>query len=165
MFCSTADQSKKQNNKRMKIVSPLTSIICQRISAFFVVLMLLSASVAVAQPVPIPKNIRSAFEGTWQIKEKHHTNTVKIHFEPGKAYALFTDIGTGVAPSKTFKVQLKGNLLVLPAVKNQNDYIEMELIKGKLYLRSKAARWDKNGNSVKSNYERPEQRIFKRIKE
>ncbi|MEQ7800001.1 hypothetical protein ABDJ41_09310 [Pedobacter sp. ASV1-7] len=126
--------------------------------------MMLSARVAVAQSVPIPKNIRSAFEGTWQIKEKHYINTVKIHFEPEKDYALFTDIGTGIATSKTFKVQLRGNLLILPAVRNQNDSIEMEIIKGKLYLRSKPAQWDKNGNRVISSHDRPEQRIFKRVK-
>jgi hypothetical protein len=129
------------------------------------VLMVLVAKVVAAQLGPIPKNIRSAFEGTWQLKEKHHTNTLKIHFEQGKDYALFTDIGTGVAPSKTFKLPLKNNLLVLPAVMNQNDYIEMEVIKGKLHLRSLPVQWDQNGNRISSVQERPEQRVFKRVKE
>jgi len=128
------------------------------------VLMVLVAKVVAAQSGPIPKNIRSAFEGTWQLKEKYYTNTLKIHFEQGKDYALFTDIGTGVAPSRTFKVTLKNNLLVLSAVKNQNDYLEMEVIKGKLYLRSKPVQWDQNGNRIISVQERPEQRVFKRIK-
>ena len=127
-------------------------------------LIVLAAKVAVAQPGPIPKNIRSAFEGTWQQKEKHFTNTVSIHFEPGKDYALFTDKGTGVAPSRTFKLQLKKNLLVLPAVRNQNDYLEMEIIKGMLHLRSVPVQWDQNGNSVRPETEKQEQRIFKRVK-
>jgi hypothetical protein len=128
------------------------------------VLMMLSARVAVAQSVPIPKNIRSAFEGTWQNKEKYYINTVKIHFEPGKTYALFIDVGTGVAPSKTFKVHLKGSLLVLPAVRNQNDYIEMEIIKGSLYLKSLPVQWDEKGNRIKSDNDHLEQRVFKRVK-
>jgi len=129
-----------------------------------IVLMVLLAKVAIAQTRPIPENIRSAFEGTWQYKEKYFTLTIKIHFEPGKPYALFTDIGTGVAPSKTFKVQLKGNLLVFPAVRNQNDYIEMEIIKGKLYFKSLPVQWDERGNRIKSDQARPEQRVFKRVK-
>lgn len=129
-----------------------------------IVLMVLAAKVAIAQTGPIPKNIRSAFEGTWQHKEKHFTNTVKIHFKPGKDHALFTDIGTGVAPSKTFKLQLKKNLLVLPAVKKQNDYIEIKIIKGKLYLTSVPVQWDENGNIIRSENHKQEQRIFKRIK-
>lgn len=128
------------------------------------ILIMLVAKVAAAQSGPIPEKISSAFKGTWQHKTKHYTNTIKIHFEPGKDYALFTDIGTGVAPSRTFKVHLKGNLLVLPAVKNQNDYLEMELIKGKLYLKSIPIQWDDNGNRTSSNQERPEQKVFKRIK-
>lgn len=126
------------------------------------VLIVLAANVAIAQTGPIPKNISSAFEGTWQIKEKYYTNTIKIYFEQGKDYALFTDIGTGVAPSRTFKVHLKGNLLVLPAVRNENDYIEMEIIKGKLHLRSSLSLWNEKGNKISSNQE---QRIFKRVKE
>lgn len=128
------------------------------------VLMVLVAKVVAAQSGPFPKNIRSAFEGTWKIKEKNYTNTVKIHFEPEKDDALFTDIGTGVAPSRTFKVTLKNNLLILPAVKNQNDYIEMEVIKGKLYLRYKAAKWDKEGNMIRLENDKQEMRIFKRVK-
>lgn len=49
-----------------------------------VFLVVLAANVAVAQPTQIPKNIKSAFEGTWQHKEKHFTNMVNIQFEPGK---------------------------------------------------------------------------------
>ncbi|MEQ7801961.1 hypothetical protein ABDJ41_19350 [Pedobacter sp. ASV1-7] len=128
------------------------------------VFMVLVAKVVAAQSSPIPKNIRSAFEGTWQIKEKYYTNTIKIHFEPEKDYALFTDIGTGVAPSRTFKVALKNNLLVLSAVRNQNDDIEMEIIKGKLYFRSIPAQWDKNGNRIRPVNAQQEQRVFKRVK-
>ncbi|MEQ7802073.1 hypothetical protein ABDJ41_19915 [Pedobacter sp. ASV1-7] len=126
--------------------------------------LLLGTQFCFAQTKGIPDTIKSAFEGTWQSKEKHYTNTVKIYFEPKKDYALFTDIGTGVAPTKTFKVQLKGNLLVLPAVRNQNDCIEMEIIKGRLYLRSKTARWDEKGNIISSNKDHREQRVFKRVK-
>jgi hypothetical protein len=126
--------------------------------------MVLAAKVNVAQPGPIPQNIKSAFEGTWQQKEKHFTNTFIIHFEPGKDYALFTDKGTGVAPSKRFKLRLKKNLLILPAVSNQNDHLELEIIKGNLHLRSVSVQWDQNGNSVRPESEKQEQRIFKRVK-
>jgi hypothetical protein len=126
-------------------------------------LMILAAKFAVAQPTQVPKNIRSAFEGTWQQKEKNFTNTVSIQFEPGKDHALFTDKGTGVAPSKTFKLRLKKNLLILPAVRNQNDYLEMEIIKGVLHLRSVPVQWDQNGHIRRSETEKQEQRIFKRV--
>ena len=126
--------------------------------------MILATEVAVAQPPQVPQNIKSAFESTWQQKEKHFTNTVSIHFEPGKNYALFTDKGTGVASPRTFKLQLKKNLLVLPAVRNQNDYLEMEIIKGMLHLRSVPVQWDQNGNIIRSETEKQEQRIFKRVK-
>lgn len=129
------------------------------------ILIMLTAKVAVAQSGQIPAKIRSAFEGTWQHKTKHYSNTVKIQFKPGKDYALFIDIGTGVAPSRTFKVHFKENWLFLPAVKNQNDAIEMEVIKGKLHLRSIPVQWDENGNKISSDQERPEQKVFRRIKE
>jgi hypothetical protein len=126
--------------------------------------LLLGTQFCFAQTKGIPDTIKSAFEGTWQYKEKYFTNTIKIHFEPGKPYALFTDIGTDVAPTKTFKVQLKGNLLVLPAVRNQNDYIEMEIIKGRLYFKSLPVQWDEKGNIISSNKDHREQRIFRRVK-
>lgn len=135
-----------------------------KVKPLILFLMVMAAKVAIPQPRPIPKNIRLAFEGTWQQKEKNFTNTVSIHFEPGKDYALFTDKGTGVAPSKTFKLRLKKNLLVLPAIRNQNDYLEMKIINGKLYLRSMPVKWDQNGNIVISKTVKQEQRIFKRVK-
>jgi len=128
------------------------------------VLMVLAAKVAVAQSGQLPTNIKSAFEGVWQYKDKFQTNTVKIQFETGRDYALFTDIGTGVAPSKTFKVQLKDNLLVLPAIRNQNDYLEMEIVEGKLYLCTIPAQWDSNGKLIGADIALQERRIFRHVK-
>jgi len=114
-----------------------------------------------AQTNIMPQVVRSAFEGTWQLKERHSTNTVKIQFAPDKEYALFTDIGTGVAPPRTFNVQIKGNTLILPAVRNVNDYVEMEIIKGKLHMRVRFPEWDDQGN-IKT-YRQTVQSIFKKL--
>lgn len=129
-----------------------------------IILLLLCAQSAFAQTVRIPESVRSTFEGVWHYKNKLQTNTVKIQFQPGKDYALFTDIGAGIAPSKTFHVHLKGNQLVLPAARNQNDSIEMEIINGKLFLRTIPVEWDAQGKFIKADTSRQERRIFKRIK-
>lgn len=128
-----------------------------------IILLLLYAQSAFAQTARIPESVRSTFEGVWHYKNKLQTNTVTIQFEPVKDYALFTDLGAGIAPSKTFYVHLKGNQLVLPAVRNQNDSIEMEIIKGKLFLRTIPVEWDEHGNPIKADTSRQERRIFKRV--
>ncbi|MEN5232468.1 hypothetical protein [Sphingobacterium faecium] len=129
-----------------------------------IILLLLCAQSAFTQTARIPESVRSTFEGIWQHKNKLQTNSLKIQFEPRKDYALFTDIGAGFAPSKTFHVHLKGNQLVLPAVRNQNDSIEMEIINGKLFLRTIPVEWDAQGKFIKADTSRQERRIFKRIK-
>ena len=125
------------------------------------IFVLLLGKASFAQTDSAAQSLRSAFEGTWQLKERYSTNTVKIQFEPGKDYALFTDIGTGEAPPLTFNVQIKGNTLILPAVQNLNDYLEMEIIKGKLHMRVRSPEWDKQGN-IKA-YRQTELRIFKKL--
>lgn len=113
----------------------------------------------------IPQSIKSAFAGTWEYEESGHTNTIVIKFEKGKNYATFLDIGTGEAPTETFRASVKNNLLIIPAQHHRNDTnIEMEVIKGKLYLRQQLVIWDAKGNPVplKSNFKT--ERIFKRIK-
>jgi hypothetical protein len=129
-----------------------------------IILLFLSIQLSFAQTGNIPESVKSAFEGVWQHKNKFQSNTVTIQFEPGKDYALFTDLGAGIAPSKTFHVHLKGNLLALPAVRNKNDSIEMEIIKGKLFLRTIPVEWDAQGKFIKADTSRQERRIFKRIK-
>lgn len=129
----------------------------------FLIFMLLMGKVAFAQTDNVAQSVRAAFEGTWQLKERYFTNTLKIQFEPGKDYALFTDIGTGEAPPYTFKVQIKGNTLILPAVRDLNDYLEMEVIRGKLRMRSQSAEWDEQGN-IKA-YGQTQQRFFKKLKQ
>lgn len=129
-----------------------------------IILLLLSIQLSFAQTGNIHESVKLAFEGVWQYKSKFQSNRIKIQFEPGKDYALFTDIGTGIAPSKTFHVHLKGNQLVLPAVRNQNDSIEMEIIKGKLFLRTIPVEWDAHGKLIKADTTRQEHRIFRRMK-
>ncbi len=126
------------------------------------ILLFLLIGIFHAQTYTIPQNIQSAFEGVWIYEVKYHTNSVAIRFEKGKDYAIFTDIGTGEAPPKSMKAIVKGNLLIIPAQQNQNDYIEAEIIKGKLHLKIKQVTWDKKGNAIQ-NSNSSEQRIFKRI--
>ncbi|REC63971.1 hypothetical protein DRF65_04540 [Chryseobacterium pennae] len=95
-------------------------------------------------------------------KTEYFTNSIDIRFEKGKNFATFTDIGTGEAPPKTLKATVKGNLLIIPAQQHQNDYVEAEVIKGKLYLRTRQVLWDKQGNTT-GNKGSSDQRIFKRI--
>jgi len=112
-----------------------------------------------AQTMKIPDRIKSAFAGTWVYKIKFQTNTVVIWFEPGKEYASFKDIGSGEAPPRTFRAQLKGKVLFIPAKQGLNDELEMEVVKGKLNLRVKPIIWDEAGNMVKTGT--VETRIFK----
>lgn len=121
---------------------------------------LLMGKASFSQADKTAQSVRAAFEGMWQCKEKYSTNTVKIHIEPGKDYALFTDIGIGIAPPRTFQVQIKGNMLVLPAVRDVNDYVEMEVKKGKLHMTTSAPEWDEQGNI--RTYGQTAQRIFRK---
>lgn len=113
-----------------------------------------------AQTTEIPDRIKSAFTGTWAYETRFQTNTVVIWFEPGKDYANFKDIGSGEAPPRTFRAQLKGKVLFIPAKQGLNDELEMEVIKEKLNLRAKSIIWDETGNMVKTGT--VETRIFKR---
>ncbi|WP_223578178.1 hypothetical protein [Sphingobacterium sp. GVS05A] len=113
-----------------------------------------------AQTTEIPDRMKSAFTGKWEYKTRFQTNTVVIWFEPGKEYASFKDIGSGEAPPRTFRPQLKGNVLFIPAKQGLNDELEMEVVKGKLNLRVKPIIWDETGNIVKTGT--VETRIFKR---
>lgn len=101
-----------------------------------------------AQTTEIPDRIKSTFTGTWAYETRFQTNTVVIWFEPGKDYASFKDIGSGEAPPRTFRAQLKGKVLFIPAKQGLNDELEMEVIKGKLNLRSRLITWDAAGNIV-----------------
>lgn len=112
----------------------------------------------------IPQHIKSAFTGTWIYEDKFHSNTIVIKFEQGKDYAIFKDIGTGEAPTETFRAKVKGNLLVVSAQREKNDEIEMEIIKGKLHLRTRPAIWSRNGTIVNSKDDHWAKRVFKRIK-
>lgn len=125
------------------------------------ILLFLSVGILHAQNHTISQSIQSAFEGVWMYKTKYFTSSVAIRFEKGKDYALFTDIGTGEAPPKSLKAIVKGNVLIIPAQQNQNDDIEAEVIKGKLYLRIQQVTWDEKGNAIQNKSR--EQRIFKRI--
>lgn len=115
-----------------------------------------------AQTHKILQSTKDAFKGYWVYKTKYFTNSVAIDFEQGKDFALFTDIGTGEAPPRTFQAIVKGNLLIIPAQQHINDYIELEVIKGRLHLRMKQVAWDDKGNIVNTNNKLEEKTIFKR---
>lgn len=115
-----------------------------------------------AQNLEIPQNMKDAFKGYWVHKSKFSTNSVAINFEQGKDFAIFTDIGTGEAPPQNLHAMAKGNLLIIPAKQHQNDYIELEIIKGKLHLRVKQVMWDKDGNIIHNNTKPEEKTVFKR---
>lgn len=125
-------------------------------------LFLLSAGFSFAQTTTIPENIKSAFEGTWKYTTKYQSNTVVIKFEPGKSYALFTDIGSGEAPARSFQATVKDKVLVIPGQPGQNDYIEMQVLNGKLQLSTQLVSQDEKGNIQRTGS--IEKRIFKRIK-
>lgn len=126
--------------------------------------MVLISTLACAQTDRTANSVRKAFEGIWQYKQKYGTNTVRIQFEEDKDYALFTDIGNGMAPERKLHAALQGDLLVIPAKQDSNDYVELQIVKGKLHLRVRAVNWDENGKEVKGNEEVTEYRIFQRVK-
>lgn len=125
-------------------------------------LFFLSTGFSFAQTTTIPENIKSAFEGTWQYTTKYQSNTLVIKFEPGKNYALFTDIGSGEAPARNFQATVKDKVLVIPGQPGENDYIEMEVLNGKLQLSTQLVSQDEKGNIQRTGS--IEKRIFKRIK-
>ncbi|SDI31596.1 hypothetical protein [Chryseobacterium jejuense] len=114
-----------------------------------------------AQTHKVPQSTKDAFKGYWMYKAQYFTNSVVIDFEPGKDFATFKDIGTGEAPPRTLQALVKGNLLIIPAKQHQNDYIELEVIKGKLHLRVKQVTWDNQGNIINNN-KLEEKTVFKR---
>lgn len=131
----------------------------------FILLTFLFAITSFCHAQTISQGIKSAFAGTWEYEQNGHTNTIVLKFEKGKNYATFLDIGTGEAPTETFRASVKNNLLIIPAQHHRNDTnIEMEVIKGKLHLRQQLVIWDAKGNAIptKSNFKT--ERIFKRIK-
>ncbi|KKO89451.1 hypothetical protein AAW12_24370 [Sphingobacterium sp. Ag1] len=130
---------------------------------FIGIFLISGIKLSYAQNAVIPVSITSVFEGTWQYKTRFQTNTVKIRFEQGKDYALFMDIGSGEAPAKILRAAVKGKLLVITAIQNQNDDIELEVIDRKLILRVKRVLWNKEGNRLHSDSVLTDQRIFRRI--
>lgn len=131
---------------------------------FTIIFILIGAQISYAQNTNIPLTVKTAFEGIWQYIVKYETNTVKIHFEPGMDYALFTDEGSGMAPAKTVKANVNGKLLVIPAIQNENDEVELEIINKKLHLRATPILWDEKGNRIGSQDAQKVHRVFKRIK-
>lgn len=134
----------------------------QLMKTLLFILLFLSATFSFAQTTTIPENIKSAFEGSWQYTTQYQSNTVVIQFEPGKNYALFTDIGSGKAPARNFQATVKDKVLVIPGQPGQNDYIEMEVIKGKLYLSTQLVSRDEKGNILRTGS--IEKRVFNRMK-
>jgi hypothetical protein len=126
--------------------------------------LFLSAKLSFAQTGAVPKGLQTAFSGVWERNEKYGINMVSISFEPGKDYAVFKDIGNGMAPPRTFHAALKGKIFVIPPQKEKNDYIELEVIKGRLHLRNRITVWDEKGNIIRTEPEKSEEKVFKRTK-
>ncbi|MGE8427494.1 MAG: hypothetical protein ACN6O7_06440 [Sphingobacterium sp.] len=131
---------------------------------FTIIFIVIAAQISYAQSTTIPLTVKTAFEGIWQYSVRYETNIVKIHFEPGTDYALFTDDGSGMAPAKTVKANVNGKLLVIPAIQNENDEVELEIINKKLHLRATPILWDEKGNRIGSQDDQKVHRVFKRIK-
>ncbi|WP_336960353.1 hypothetical protein [Chryseobacterium contaminans] len=128
----------------------------------YLILLFMLTGIFHAQIHNIPQSTKDAFKGHWIYKAKYFTNSVAIDFEPGNNFATFRDIGTGEAPPLTLQAMVKGKLLIIPAKQHQNDYIELEVIKGKLHLRVKQVTWDKQGNMINNNSTPEEKTVFKR---
>lgn len=58
-----------------------------------------------------------------------------IHFEEAKGYALFTDLANGMASEYKFRAKVNGELFLIPANRYRNDYLELQILKEKLYLK------------------------------
>lgn len=128
----------------------------------YLILLFMLTGIFHAQTHTIPQSIKDAFKGYWVYKAQYFTNSVAIDFEPGKNFATFKDIGTGEAPPRTLQAMVKGNLLIIPAKQHQNDYTELEIIKGKLHLRAKETAWDNKGNIINTNSKLEEKTVFQR---
>ncbi len=126
------------------------------------ILLLFVSKLLQAQQNEIPKEVKSIFEGLWECNNKYQSNKIKITFEPGKEYAIFNDIGNGMAPAKILHASMeKENLFVIPAVQYQNDYTEFKVERGNLYLKTRMITWDSAGNILsKGNLKT---KIFKRV--
>ncbi|MDR2237313.1 MAG: hypothetical protein LBE92_14415 [Chryseobacterium sp.] len=129
-----------------------------------IIFLLLSAKLSFAQTGAVPKGLQTAFSGVWERNEKYGINTVSISFEPGKDYAIFKDIGNGMAPPRIFHAVLKGKIFVIPPQKEKNDYIELEVIKGRLHLRNRPAAWEEKEKRIKAANGKFEEKVFKRAK-
>ena len=130
----------------------------------YLILLFLLTGIFHAQIHTIPQSTKDIFQGYWVYKSRYFTNAVAIDFEQGKNFATFRDIGTGEAPPKTLQATVKGKLLIIPAQQHENDYIELEVIRGKLHLRVKQVTWDNQGNMINNNSKPEEKTVFKRIK-
>ena len=62
-----------------------------------------------------------------------------------------------------FQARTEGNLLIIPAKQEQNDYMEFDIIKGKLHFRIRPTIWDENGNIVPPESNFFVRRIYKRV--
>jgi hypothetical protein len=130
------------------------------ITAFFIAV----CSGLLAQTQSIPQNIKSAFTGVWLEKGKGYKDRVTIKFEKDKLYATLTYLGAGDATSRIFQANIKGKTLVIPPNYHENDYIELEIIKGQLHFRTRPTVWDVNENPIKPTNSLFITKYFKRFK-
>ncbi|MDR2272077.1 MAG: hypothetical protein LBF27_14320 [Sphingobacterium sp.] len=126
----------------------------------FIFLSSVSQSLS-AQQKEIPEHVKITFAGVWQYKNKYQTNTVEIRFERGKDYALFRDVGNGMAPARVLRAKMQGKQLIIQAQWQKNDDVAMEVINRKLYLHTKPIQYDEKGNILKTR--KIETRVFNRV--
>jgi len=138
----------------------LTNAISKKI--FTLIALLFISTICKAQNGNFPK---ASFAGKWERVQRFNNLVLEIKFEKDEDNATVIDIGTGEAPSIIFKASVKENKLVILPIHHQNDfYIEMEVIKGKLHFRQTLIIWDENGNFKIMENGLKTEKIYKRMR-
>ncbi len=126
--------------------------------------MLLIAAMSLAQGDTISAKLKADYEGTWLCKDKYMQSTIVIRFEADKDYVTIYDVGTGEAPVIILEAQVQGNKLIVPSRLHHNDYVELEIVKKRLRLRTRPTIRDEHENEIPSNLKLVDTRRFKKVK-
>lgn len=127
-------------------------------------LLLLYTVKSFAQSDTISAKIKTDYEGTWQYRDRYMQSTIIIRFEADKDYVTVYDVGTGEAPTIKLEAQVQGNKLTVPSRLHHNDYVELEIVKKRLELRTKPTIRDEHENEIPSNLKLVDTRRFKKVK-
>lgn len=127
-------------------------------------LLLLFSAMSFAQSDTISAKMKMEYEGTWLCKDKYMQSTIVIRFEADKDYVTIYDVGTGEAPMIVLKAQAQGNKLIVPSRLHHNDYVELEIVKKRLRLRTRPTIRDEHENEIPGNLELVDTRRFRKVK-